>query len=352
MWNGSKTRYNAEIILNENGKFMLSLESEVLKRHLSLFENKSILLFGNVRDRFADVIASKTKSVAVFSSYFDYARTFSTVEFGVECTMSADLAVFFWTKNKQECQFQLLQWLSIAPIGQEMLIIGENRAGVRSVEKMLEPFGGIAKIDSARRCGLYHFSLEKQPDFDCKKFWKSYRLQPQDIAIFTLPAVFSSAELDNGSKLLLSTFENELQLKGKVLDLGCGAGVIGACLKKQFPQITLTLSDIHAMALASTQRTLDENQLEGTVIASDVFSDIDGKFDLIVSNPPFHDGIETAYQAVESLISQAKHHLNKGGELRIVANSFLPYPDLLDQAFGSHQVFVKSTKFKVYSARV
>lgn len=111
------------------------------------------------------------------------------------------------------------------------------------------------------------------------------------------------------------------------------------------------MSDIHSMALTSSERTLAENALEGEVIASDVFSHIEERFELIVSNPPFHDGINTAYQAVENLILQAKNHLTKRGELRIVANSFLPYPDLLDRAFGKHEVLAKSTKFKVYSVR-
>ncbi|OOH89613.1 16S rRNA (guanine(1207)-N(2))-methyltransferase [Pasteurellaceae bacterium 15-036681] len=328
---------------------MLSLESEVLERHLGLFQNKTVLLFGDVRDRFAELIKPKAQSVTVFSSYYDYARLYSHVEFGLECHNQAELAVFYWTKNKQECQFQLQQWLSQAPMGQAMLIIGENRAGVRSVEKMLEPFGDVHKIDSARRCGLYQFELKTQPSFDCKKFWKSYRLN--ELNIFALPAVFSSAELDNGSKLLLSTFDKADRLKGKVLDLGCGAGVIGACLKQQFPKIKLTMSDIHAMAVESSRRTLVENQLEGEVVVSDVFSDIYDRFDLIVSNPPFHDGIDTAYRAVQDLIAQAKNHLTKGGELRIVANAFLPYPDLLDQAFGRHQLLAKSNKFKVYSVR-
>lgn len=329
---------------------MLSLESEVLERHLDRFNGQSVLLFGNVRDRFADRIRPLASQVAIFSSYFDYARIYQDVEFGFECRNQADLAVFYWTKNKQECQFQLYQWLAQALIGQTMLIIGENRAGVRSAEKILAPFGDIHKIDSARRCGLYQFKLRTQPAFDCKTFWKSYRLQ-NDLQIFALPAVFSSAELDNGTKLLLSSFEGQ-NLSGKILDLGCGAGVIGASLKQQCPTIALTMSDIHAMAIASSERTLAENQLAGDVIASDVFSHIGGKFDLIVSNPPFHDGVDTAYQAVETLISQAKNHLNRGGELRLVANAFLPYPDLLDRAFGSHKVLAKSTKFKVYSARV
>ena len=105
------------------------------------------------------------------------------------------------------------------------------------------------------------------------------------------------------------------------------------------------------MALESARRTLRENQLQGTVLASDVFSHVEGKFDLIISNPPFHDGIDTAYTAVNELIKQAKWHLKVGGELRIVANAFLPYADWMDQHFGSHEVLAKNNKFKVYSVR-
>ncbi len=331
---------------------MLSSESEVLSRHLDLFENKNILLLGYMQDQFSQQLNKIAKKVSVFSSYFDFVTQNSQAEFGIRCEIPADLAVFYWSKNKKECEFQLLQWLSTAQIGQELIIIGENRSGVRSVEKILSKFGDIAKIDSARRCGLYHFELTQVPEFNCKKFWKSYRLLDTDLTIYALPAVFSSAELDMGSKLLLSTFNKADKLKGKVLDLGCGAGVIGTFLKQQFPKIKLTMSDIHAMALGSSERTLKENQLEGKVIASNVFSHIDDRFDLIVSNPPFHDGVDTAYTAVETLIMESKKYLNRGGELRIVANAHLPYPDLLDKTFGNHQVLAKTNKFKVYSVRV
>ena len=164
-----------------------------------------------------------------------------------------------------------------------------------------------------------------------------------------MPGVFSAGELDHGTALLLSTLTQKVQ--GRVLDLGCGAGVIGSYLKQQNPRIELVMSDIHAMALASAERTLRENDLSGEVIASDVFSDLQGKFNLIISNPPFHDGIDTAYRAVQELVAQAKWFLVQGGELRIVANSFLPYPELLEQAFGAYDVLAKTNKFKVYTVR-
>ncbi|AOF53891.1 Ribosomal RNA small subunit methyltransferase C [Pasteurellaceae bacterium NI1060] len=328
----------------------MSLETEVLERHLSLFYRKSVLLSGGIKDQFPQKLAPHCQSVQVWSCYFDYARTQSAVNFSIEFQGKADLIVYYWTKNKQEVQFQLMQLLANAQDGQEILIIGENRCGVRSAEKILSPFGDIAKIDSARRCGLYHFSLKKRPHFSLNTFWKTYQ-HPQlnGLTVHSLPGVFSANELDVGTALLLSTLNQSI--KGKVLDLGCGAGVIGSMVKKINPKSNVTMTDIHAMALESARKTLSENRLDAEVFASDVFSDIEGKFDLIISNPPFHDGIDTAYQAVNTLITQAKRHLNQGGELRIVANAFLPYPDLLQQHFGTFDVLAQTSKFKVYSVK-
>lgn len=329
---------------------MISLESEVLERHLPFFHNKSVLFAGGIRDTFPQNLKNQSTDVQVWSCYFDYSRTQSAVNFSVEFQPHADLIVYYWTKNKQEVQFQLTQLLAQSKVGQEMLIIGENRSGVRSVEKMLSPFGDIAKIDSARRCGLYHFSLKKPPHFALSDFWRTYQ-HPQlhDLTVYSLPGVFSASELDVGTALLLSTLDNKI--KGKILDLGCGAGVIGSQIKKLNPQADVSMTDIHAMALASAKETLARNHLQAEVFASDVFSHVEGKFDLIISNPPFHDGIDTAYRAVEELITQAKWHLTTGGELRIVANAFLPYPDLLQSHFGTFDVLAQTSKFKVYSVK-
>lgn len=328
---------------------MISIESQVLARHLSWFAGKNVLFAGGINDDFPQQIQAECASINVWSYYFDYAKDKSAVNFSPIFEGSAELIVFYWTKNKAEVQFQLMQLLAKSPLGQEMLIIGENRCGVRSAEKMLASFGEIGKIDSARRCGLYHFCLKNRPHFDLESYWKTYQTS-DNLTLFSLPGVFSANELDGGTALLLSTLDQSI--KGRVLDLGCGVGVIGATIKQKNPTVELVMSDIHAMAIASSQRTLAENQLNGKVIASDVFSHIEGKFDLIISNPPFHDGIDTAYRAVGELIAQAKQYLRSGGELRIVANAFLPYPDLLDQHFGQHQVLSKNGKFKVYSTRV
>jgi 16S rRNA (guanine1207-N2)-methyltransferase len=208
---------------------------------------------------------------------------------------------------------------------------------------MLEGYAPLNKVDSARRCGLYHGRLEKQPTFDAQAYWGEYQLD--GLTIKTLPGVFSRDGW-MGSKLLLSTLTPHT--KGKVLDVGCGAGVLATVLASHSPKVRLTLCDVSAPAVEASRATLAANGIEGEVIASNVFSDVTGRFDMIISNPPFHDGMETSLEAAQTLIRGAVRHLNSGGELRIVANAFLAYPKVLDETFGFHEVIAQTGRFKVY----
>lgn len=255
-----------------------------------------------------------------------------------------DTLVYYWPKNKPEALFQLQNLLSLLPVGSDIFVIGENRSGVRSAETVIAEWASLEKIDSARRCGLYHGRLDHQPEFNADDFRQQY--QSDGLVIDTLPGVFSRDGLDPGSALLLSTLSPHT--KGKVLDLGCGAGVLSVALAKHSPKVRLWLTDVNAAALAASQATLASNGIEGEVFASNVFSDVNGRFDMIISNPPFHDGLQTSLEAANALIRGAAKHLNTGGELRIVANAFLPYPQVLDETFGNHEILAQTGRFRVY----
>ena len=214
-------------------------------------------------------------------------------------------------------------------------------------------FGTIQKIDSARRCGLYHFRADSRLAFDLKEWWLSYHLTigNQAIEIKSLPGVFSQKSLDAGSELLLNALMEQSDIiKGNVLDVGCGSGILSTVIGKLYQDLNLTLTDVNSSALESSKATLASNHIAGNVIASDVFSDINDKYHLIISNPPFHDGKETSYTAVNKLIKEAKKYLKLNGYLCIVANSFLPYQSILDETFKRVEVIAQTTKFKVYLA--
>lgn len=140
------------------------------------------------------------------------------------------------------------------------------------------------------------------------------------------------------------------KLNGKVLDFGCGAGVLGAVMASRNPDIELEMCDISAFAVASSQATLEANGLTGKVFASDVYSDTAEDYQFIISNPPFHSGLDTSYSATETLLAQAPKHLKRSGEMIIVANSFLKYIPIIEQAFGKCATLNKTTKFAIYHA--
>ncbi len=108
--------------------------------------------------------------------------------------------------------------------------------------------------------------------------------------------------------------------------------------------------DVDAFAIYSSQLTLAANQLEATVIAGDGIYAAPKQLAAIISNPPFHQGVHTQYQTTETLLREAAEHLQPGGELRIVANSFLKYPPLIEQHLGSCTVLAERDGFKVYRA--
>lgn len=331
----------------------LSPASEVLLRHREELEAHRILFAGDMQDdlpaRFeAAACRAHTQQLhhwQTLAAIMGERAGFSLVA-DAACIADSDTLVYYWPKNKPEAQFQLLNILSLLPPGSDIFVVGENRSGVRSAELMLAEYAPLVKIDSARRCGLYHGRLERQPVFDLDAAWGEYLCN--GLTIKTLPGVFSRDGLDAGSQLLLSTLKPHT--KGKVLDVGCGAGVLAVTLASHSPKVRLTLCDVSAAAVEASKATLAANGVEGTVLASNVYSAVQGRFDIIISNPPFHDGLQTSLDAANTLIRQAVRLLNTGGELRIVANAFLPYPALLDEVFGNHEVIAQTGRFKVYRA--
>lgn len=333
--------------------------SQVLQRHESLFIDKSILVSGDIHDDYVLQIASRQMSIhcTLFHIYqnLNARKGNKHVEFGVlpssQCYQNVDILIYYWPKNKTEAQFQLSFLLNHLPENVEVFVVGENRSGVKSVEALLDKFGSIKKIDSARRCGLYYFQATCHLAFNFDEWWHQYHVQMDniDLSVWSLPGVFSQKTLDIGSELLLNALiEHQALINGRVLDVGCGSGVLAAFTQKLNPEIQLVCSDVNAMALAATEKTLTSNQIPVQVVASDVFSNIQGQFDLIISNPPFHDGKETDYTAVDCLIRESKRFLRPNGKLCLVANSFLPYHRLLAETFNQVEVIAQTTKFKVY----
>lgn len=178
----------------------------------------------------------------------------------------------------------------------------------------------------------------------------TYDLPDGDFEVYTQPGVFSWEKLDDGTRYLLETLDlSKLPAGAKVLDMGCGTGIIGAWLAKQGADVTLV--DDNLLAVGCARQTLTHHNLDGRVMPSDVFSALQGeKFDLIVSNPPFHKSFDINTNVPHRLITQASDYLNANGRLIIVANVFLKYDTLAKENFKSVSI-QDNERYKILEAR-
>ena len=169
-----------------------------------------------------------------------------------------------------------------------------------------------------------------------------------ELTVIGLPGVFSAAKVDKATALLLRTLD-ELEVSGKtVLDLGCGAGLIGAWAAGRGAAVTLADADLSSVR--SAEQTLAANQLTGEVIHSDVDSELGERtFDFILSNPPFHVGRGVVLDVAAEFLRTARRRLGPGGAAYFVANDFLPYEKRLSDWAQVKEV-VREGGFKVLKA--
>ncbi|WP_373182572.1 methyltransferase [Halomonas campaniensis] len=257
-------------------------------------------------------------------------------------------AVLFWPKSHALGEWWLLWLCAVLPPGTPLQLVGENQGGIKRVLKVLAALGlGCRKRDSARRCALYETRLERgalAPD----DAWTAFEAEvgSERLTLASHPGVFGHGKLDDGTRLLLETLPD---MAGDVLDMGCGDGILAAWLARRGARVTAV--DVNAFAVEATRRTLAANGLGGEALESDVYSALAGRtFDAIVSNPPFHQERAIDYGPAARLIHEAPEHLRCGGQLLLVANAFLPYPDLLERAFGGFEILADDRRFRVYRA--
>ena len=112
----------------------------------------------------------------------------------------------------------------------------------------------------------------------------------------------------NSDSLLLYDFISSFNPKGQVLDVGCGCGILGLLLKRDFPSLELYLLDIQEQNCTLTRANAEQNELTCKAIECGDFLEIsfEQKFDFIISNPPFYHG--GSVKSEEPSLSISRHN--------------------------------------------
>ncbi|QCI23330.1 16S rRNA (guanine(1207)-N(2))-methyltransferase RsmC [Buchnera aphidicola (Melaphis rhois)] len=314
---------------------------------------KKIFILGNIYDEFC--LDKLNRDTIICTQKFDHwislkKKTKHKVKFVLlekkETILNSDVILYFWPNSKIEAIFHLKYIFSILSEKHSIFLIGEKNSGINTAQSLLKKWIQLKKIDSAKHCFLFEGKIILKPKFRFNTFihnniWNK-------ININTIPGIFSYNKVDIGSQLLISTFTKSI--RGNVLDIGCGSGVLSASLMKYSNYITLTLVDINIAALRSSELTLKANNIIGNIYPSNIYSNINEKFDLIISNPPIHKNFKINLNYIKEIIKNSVKYLTKKGEIRIVINSSISCHKIFKYTFSKYNILNENNNFKVYQA--
>ena len=156
-------------------------------------------------------------------------------------------------------------------------------------------------------------------------FWQQFinkridfRFMREELHFDLSQSLFSSADVDIGSRFLLRTITQNMEIVeiASLLDIGCGVGVLGLSLKKANPALRLVAQDRDALAVVFTAQNAALNELEVVSVQGGLaFAEIDDqKFDLIVSNLPGKAGPAV----LQAILRRVPAHLSEAGRAAVV----------------------------------
>ncbi|ALV37436.1 50S rRNA methyltransferase [Streptomyces sp. CdTB01] len=163
--------------------------------------------------------------------------------------------------------------------------------------------------------------------------------------------VFCADRLDIGTRFLL----RHLPAPGarRVVDLGCGNGVVGTAVAVADPAAEVLFVDESFQAVASAEATYRANGVPGHAefrVGDGLAGVPDGSVDLVLNNPPFHSHQATTDATAWRMFTGAKRVLRPGGELWVVGNRHLGYHVKLKRLFGNSRLVASDPKFVVLKA--
>ena len=169
----------------------------------------------------------------------------------------------------------------------------------------------------------------------------------------TAPGMFSHDRIDAGSRLLANNLP--AKLIGKAADFCAGWGYLSVVLAEQYQGVTsIDLFEADHASIEAAKRNMETlaPRMPATFHWADLAMEkVERGFDVIVMNPPFHQGRAADPGTGHAMIRAASNALKPGGHLFMVANRGLPYETTLKAGFGRVVELADESGFRVWRAR-
>lgn len=188
------------------------------------------------------------------------------------------------------------------------------------------------------------------PDLESERRVFSYRFLTTEIKIISDRGIFAKNRVDTGTDILLREIPSP-KGNSRILDVGCGYGVIGLSLAKAYPASHVDMIDINERAVRLTQDAIKLNKIPNAkAFVSDLFENVKGSYDIIITNPPIRAGKKVVY----AIIDLAYRALNGNGMFYAVILKKQGAPSFivkLNSVFGEAVVLKKKKGYYVLAAK-
>lgn len=260
-----------------------------------------------------------------------------------------------------------------------IIVIGRSDSMSRAVNKELSR--GFGRVDVSPGVGKHRMIIGSRPlsSPSLPSFPKRGVIAHSavgDLEVRAHGACFSGVRSDEGSTLLLDALLETLPgtdsdssspttvstaspaaVADSILDLGCGNGWLLTAAMRATGASRGTGVDVSKAAVASARATAEANGIDVDLVLGDAADGADadvaalGEFDLVVLNPPFHQGTTIETETAAALMVTAAAHLAPGGQVITVFNTHLRYRDRLEAIIGPSEQLARNKKFTVISSR-
>ncbi len=230
--------------------------------------------------------------------------------------------------------------------GGHLYVIGAKDRGILTIAKrMQERFGNVETLE-----------IHKGQRVVCSQQPATPLINAPPMADDLLNAVFAQGKLDEGTRLLIEALK--VYPDDDALDIGCGAGSLGLHIAALASQGSVTMVDASLAAVAMSQRTVEQSGLNSSgstcnihILPSDSTQAVSSqRFDLVVTNPPFHQGGIQTTEIAERFIRGAAQVLRPRGRFYLVANRFLKYEPVMRECLGTVEEAGGDGRYKVLRA--
>lgn len=233
----------------------------------------------------------------------------------------------------------------LRPGGTAYLLLHKDQ-GAKRYERLAEALFGELRV-MARRAGWRLTRLVKHtPPCDPVR---PLAFTASGLALVSYPGVFAAGKLDPGTDLLLAALDLAELSGRRVLDLGCGYGILA--LKAALAGAQVTGLDDDLTAVTSSRLNAQQHGLTVRWLHSDIDAALPAEevFDAVLMNPPFHVGKQVERLLPQAFVAAGRRRLRRGGSLTLVANRALPYEALLT-SWADVRLLTATPQFKVLRA--